>query len=172
MSSLVIWPNTIYKNNELINNVNRIYLVEHPIFFTAYNYHKMKLVLHRASMKCYQFYLKDKYPEHTIIYVPFYKYKKLNKVIFYNPNEHVIYQEYKMAGYDSPSFLMSSEDMETYYNKHKNKNQRHVHFYNYRSDLAIHQRCTLRITSSKYSLCRYLHSPCHGIHHMPTTMLY
>jgi deoxyribodipyrimidine photolyase-related protein len=143
MTSLIIWPNTIYENNPLLNNVTNVYIVEHPVFFTAYNYHKMKLVLHRSTMKHYYDYVQNKYPDLNITYIPFYKYNKFkikinkNKFTFYNPNEHIITKEYKITGYDSPSFLMSSEDMETYYKLHKNKNQRHVYFYNYHKDIII-----------------------------------
>ena len=35
-------------------------LIEEPLFFTQYDFHIQKLILHRASMKFYENYLKQK----------------------------------------------------------------------------------------------------------------
>ena len=133
---LIIWPNTLYEDNKLLDKVNKIYIVEHPLFFTKYNYHKMKLVLHRASMKYYENWLKSKFGTNKVIkYIEFSKYKTIKEPnISYNPNDHIIWKEYENY-HESPGFLMSEKHMKEYYNKHKNKNQRHVHFYNYHKDI-------------------------------------
>ena len=60
---IIIYPNSLFENNNLIHdiNVNDIYILEDPIYFTEYKYHKMKLVLHRASMKYYKDFIDKKY---------------------------------------------------------------------------------------------------------------
>ncbi|MFB6147917.1 MAG: cryptochrome/photolyase family protein, partial [Candidatus Nanohaloarchaea archaeon] len=47
----IILPNQLFP--ELLDE-DRKYLIEHPKFFTSKNFHRQKLVLHRASMKAYQ----------------------------------------------------------------------------------------------------------------------
>ena len=31
-----------------------VYLIEEPLYFTDFKFHKLKLAYHRASMKCYE----------------------------------------------------------------------------------------------------------------------
>lgn len=141
MITLIIWPNTLYENNELIESADKILIVEHPLFFTKYNYHKMKLVLHRSTMKYYYDYLGDNYTDKKIKYIDFYQYDQLDKTksyICYDPVDHVIYREFKnMKYYPSKSFLMSKENLREYYKLHKNKNQRHSIFYNYHKSILL-----------------------------------
>ena len=54
----IIFPNQLYKKNPAIHNNIPAYLVEEWHFFNQYQFHKEKLVLHRASMKFYEQFLK------------------------------------------------------------------------------------------------------------------
>ena len=65
METVIVLPNQLFEINKLINNKSKVFLYEHPAFFTMYKYHKMKLVLHRASMKYYNDYLNKKYNSDT-----------------------------------------------------------------------------------------------------------
>lgn len=51
----LIFPNQLYKNSELIKNSDGIFLIENSLFFGEKkyisNFHKNKIVLHRASMR-------------------------------------------------------------------------------------------------------------------------
>ncbi len=55
----IIFPNQLFKNNPATTKGRKIYLVEEWFYFTQYNFHKQKLVLHRASMKFYENWLKQ-----------------------------------------------------------------------------------------------------------------
>lgn len=57
MSSFLIFPTQLFRNIELLKN-KTVYLIEDPRFFTDFSYHKLKLVLHRSTMKFYFDYLK------------------------------------------------------------------------------------------------------------------
>ena len=61
MDYIIILPNQLFENNNLVDKNTTAYLYEHPVFFTMYKYHKMKLVLHRAYMMYYRDYLIKKY---------------------------------------------------------------------------------------------------------------
>jgi deoxyribodipyrimidine photolyase-related protein len=52
---LVLHPNQLFAVKLL--HENQVVLYEHPDFFTKYKFNRLKLVLHRASMKLYQKYL-------------------------------------------------------------------------------------------------------------------
>ena len=56
----IILPNQLYKEHPAIHNNIPAYLVEEWHFFNQYQFHKEKLVLHRASMKFYEQFLKAK----------------------------------------------------------------------------------------------------------------
>jgi len=56
MKIFIIYPNQLFKNIEILEN-SKVLLVEDPLFFTQYNFHIQKLVLHRASMKFYEQHL-------------------------------------------------------------------------------------------------------------------
>ena len=58
MEVALIFPHQLFEKNPCLGEaVERVYLVEDELFFRQYNFHKKKLVLHRASMKFYQQYL-------------------------------------------------------------------------------------------------------------------
>ena len=59
MKIFILYPNQLFKN--ISNFVDKkVLLIEEPLFFTQYDFHIQKLILHRASMKFYENYLKQK----------------------------------------------------------------------------------------------------------------
>ena len=59
-STGIIFPHQLFEQSALITNCNTIYLVEEFLFFRQYNFHKQKIIFHRASMKFYENYLQSK----------------------------------------------------------------------------------------------------------------
>lgn len=53
----LIFPHQLFEGIEPLRN-KKVLLIEEPLFFTQYRFHIQKLVLHRASMKFYEDYLK------------------------------------------------------------------------------------------------------------------
>ena len=56
----LVFPHQLYKNSTLVEECEKIYLIEDDLYFNQYKFHKQKLVLHRASMKYYADYISDK----------------------------------------------------------------------------------------------------------------
>lgn len=56
MQIFIIYPNQLFKNLSNFTN-KKVLLIEEPLFFTQYDFHIQKLILHRASMKFYEKYL-------------------------------------------------------------------------------------------------------------------
>jgi len=57
MKIFLIFPVHLFKDIQSLKN-HKIYIIEDPIYFTDYKYHKLKLAYHRATMKTYYDYLK------------------------------------------------------------------------------------------------------------------
>ena len=49
----IIYPHQLFTANPAISRADTVYIVEDPLFFAQYRFHKKKLILHRASMKAF-----------------------------------------------------------------------------------------------------------------------
>lgn len=141
MFDLLIFPNSLLQHNELLNidNIKNIYVIEHPVFFTKYKYHKQKLILHRASMKYYFDYIKNSKTK----YITFDKWESLkqhlsNNLLFYEHNDHLLTRELKdickqkntkIMECHNPIFLSKKKILKSYINEMKNKKITHKSFY-------------------------------------------
>ena len=118
----------MFKDNELLEDKNiPRYIVEDPVYFTKFDTHKLKLILHRASMKKYA----DK---HKLTYIEFNKandfYKNNKKtIICYDPVDHDVLHNIKKYSkvelFETPGFITTYEDLSNFHDKFKNK--RFVH---------------------------------------------
>ncbi len=59
MNATLIYPHQLFRNNPALSAGDTVYLVEEPLLFTQFRFHKQKLVLHRASMKWYAEHLEN-----------------------------------------------------------------------------------------------------------------
>ncbi len=58
-SVAIIFPHQLFENIAMLAKADAVYIVEECLFFKQYNFHKQKLVFHRASMKFYESYLQE-----------------------------------------------------------------------------------------------------------------
>ncbi len=56
----LVFPHQLFNANPAVNKSREIYIVEELLFFRQYKFHKQKLVFHRASMKFYENYLRER----------------------------------------------------------------------------------------------------------------
>ncbi len=59
-SITLIFPHQLYRSNPAVAKGRKAMLVEEWLYFKQYNFHQQKLLLHRASMKCYEQWLQTK----------------------------------------------------------------------------------------------------------------
>ena len=60
--AVIIFPHQLFQQHPALKKERKIFLVEEALFFNQYNFHKQKLVLHRASMQFYfQWLIEKKY---------------------------------------------------------------------------------------------------------------
>ena len=125
METVIILPNQLFENNKLINSNTKVYIYEHNMYFTKYKYHKLKLILHRATMKNYEDYLlkkykcKVKYLEYTYDISMLFKKYKGKRIDMYDPVDHDIMKEFKKYSkelfvHDTPLFLCTIPDLTSY----------------------------------------------------------
>lgn len=137
MSALILLPNTLFEYHEIYDQVEKIYLIEHGVYFEMYTYHQMKLVMHRATMK--HFY--DQMEEYPIQYIEYNEniepiFKKHKEIYYLDPCDHHVTQEFeklstkyktKLHCVESDLFMISKQDLEDYA---KNKTKfLHKNFY-------------------------------------------
>jgi deoxyribodipyrimidine photolyase-related protein len=144
MTTILVYPVSLFEINLIVKNNkdSDIYIIEDPTYFTNFKFHKMKLVLHRATMKFYQDYLTSDYPKQKIKYIEhnetntFYTktLKKYKKIIMHDVTDHVLTdyistlaKKYstELEIVETPLFIETVEDLKEY-NKNIKKNH-YVH---------------------------------------------
>jgi len=59
MSAALVFPHQLYADHPACRDVNTVYVVEDPLFFRQYRFHRQKLMFHRATMKRFAAAQKD-----------------------------------------------------------------------------------------------------------------
>ncbi len=59
-ATTLIFPHQLFKQHPAVQKERAVYLVEEELYFNQYNFHRQKLILHRATMKMYQHFLEDR----------------------------------------------------------------------------------------------------------------
>ena len=150
---LIILPNQLFPLKMLPEDIDTIYLIEEPRYFTDFDFHKLKLTYHRASMKKYESELPKKY---KCVYKDFDKvnntlYSSLNKetTCYFNPIDHKLSSKLKKVLskaklIDNLNFLLTPQEIED--NKsifYKNNKYSHDLFYKFqreRLDILINNK--------------------------------
>lgn len=118
VKNLLLLPHQIYDAGYFPDYITDVYLYEHPQYFTKYNFNQKKLVLHRATMKRHQDTLSKKYKTH---YVEFDKKLQIpTPYIMFDPIDKITMTPKPEELLESPNFLLTLEDYETYRKKTKN----------------------------------------------------
>ena len=153
--AILIYPNSLFEENDLLSNDCDIYLLEDDTYFTKFKFHKMKLVLHRASMVAYFDYLKSlKYKTKYIDLLDTkHFYNKIisgyDEILLYDVIDHPLRKKIsnickknkiKLSVFDSKLFMETLSDLVEYNKTIKKKNYVHNSFYKWqrrRLDLLV-----------------------------------
>ena len=65
--ALLVYPHQLFKAHPAFAKNRTVFLIEEPLMFTQYLFHKQKLMLHRASMRAYNDMLTAN--GHTVVYI-------------------------------------------------------------------------------------------------------
>ena len=135
----IIFPNQLYKQHPAIVANRPVYLLEEWHFFNQYQFHKEKLVLHRASMKFYEQFLKDlglqvhyiesiKAQNKIELVLEKLHSNKVKKIHIVDPVDSWLLKKIKSSSkkygieliiYNCPNFLNNLNDVDVYFSKKK-----------------------------------------------------
>lgn len=144
MTTFIILPNQLFEDLSPIQSlgkIDNIYVVEHSLYFEdgrrIQNMNKLKLLLHRASMKKYSDYLKSKKLA-TVEYIDFANYereitniyKNSKQIAYYDPVDHLLKADFdnlaskfnkKQTVLKTQGFICSLEDLGDFVNSQGSK---------------------------------------------------
>lgn len=165
MKCFFIYPNQLFRDIDMLKNMDRIYLIEDPLYFfdkeRKLKMNKLKLVLHRASMKYYYDYLEDN--RIPVTYIDYHidamktlyglvKRDKITEIYCYDPVDHLLVKRLSLLSktnkiglniLDTPNFINSNSVIEKYIKQLKNP-RRLVH-----NSFYIFMRKTYKILLDK-----------------------
>jgi deoxyribodipyrimidine photolyase-related protein len=137
MQTLILYPHQLFSSFYFPTHKLKIILIEEPLYFTQYNFHAQKLMLHRASMKAYQNELNDSNFITEYIDCAEYSNEKLLKLLkdaesifYFNTIDNWLDKklsnifnqlENKVVKLDSQNFLLTDKDILNYKDYDKNK---------------------------------------------------
>ena len=138
MPTLIILPTQLFEDVSYIkkHDITKIIIYEDPKFFTAFLYHKLKLLYHRVTCKKYSKYIFTKC-HINVEYIDFYNkpnFKKITHII--DPSDHELEKKYKklccvgLTIIPTQHFLLQPNEIKN--NSHifyKNNKFNHSNFY-------------------------------------------
>ena len=126
----IIFPVGLYSPNPYLNKEKEVFVVEDYYYFQEHRFHKMKLVLHRASMMhYYHVTLKNHIKKHYISFSEgspeefLQTYTQIKTIEFINPNDHRVVALWtksckkhlkQLMIYPWLNFLLTPEDIHNY----------------------------------------------------------
>ncbi len=137
----LIFPHQLFKNVPHLEVNAPIYLVEEFLFFKQFPFHKQKLAFHRASMKCYESFLKSsgfevQYVASTQDYsdirklIPKLKSDHVSHISYIDPTDFWLEKrieetckefQIEATQLPSPLFLNTKAELESFFRKDKKK---------------------------------------------------
>lgn len=137
--AVLIFPHQLFSKHPAVSKNKPVYLVEETLFFNQYNFHKQKLILHRASMRFYKDALEknkiavnyieaaDKLSDVRKLIADLSK-QKITTLHFCEVADNWLHQRItntcvqyniKIVTYPSPNFLNTPQEADAYFNKKK-----------------------------------------------------
>jgi deoxyribodipyrimidine photolyase-related protein len=85
--AFLIYPHQLFEDIQYLKNSDLVYLIEEPLYFSGFRFHKQKLILHRASMKSYQDYLIGQ--DIAVEYIEYHKLESTDTIVSILQKNHV-----------------------------------------------------------------------------------
>lgn len=137
--AILIFPHQLFKNAPILEVDCDVYLIEEFLFFNHYKFHKQKIAFHRATMKAYEAFLKEK--GKTVYYVeatnnlcdvrnliPNLINEGIEKFHITDPTDnwlqkHInsVTKDLEITWYDNPLFINTKEELSSFFKSTKKK---------------------------------------------------
>lgn len=138
-AATIIFPHQLFEKHPSLAKGQLVFLVEEWLFFNQYNFHKQKIILHRAAMKKYAAYLETK--KYTVEYIeatnklsdvrkliPHLAKQKITELHFADVTDNWLQKriersckkyDIKIIASATPNFLNTTEDVKPFFDKKK-----------------------------------------------------
>jgi Uncharacterized protein related to deoxyribodipyrimidine photolyase len=135
----LLFPHQLFENNPALKKGLPVFLVEEYLFFNQYNFHKQKLVFHRASMKAYSSLLQNE--GYAVTYIeahektadirnllPHLREQGITEIHYADVTDNWLQKRLsakatqlsiKLIVSDSPLFLLTSDQIRNYFENRK-----------------------------------------------------
>lgn len=135
----LLFPHQLFENNPALKTGQPVWMLEENLFFKQYNFHRQKLVFHRASMKAYASFLQRH--GYTVTYIeahernadvrnllPYLKEQGVTEIQYSDVTDYWLQQRLvthakqlnlALVVCDSPLFLLTSKQIDTYFKNRK-----------------------------------------------------
>ena len=135
----IVFPHQLFKENAALSKERKVFIIEEFLYFNHYNFHKQKLVLHRASMKNYAAVLEEE--GYKVVYVEstdknndirtlvsFLKKEKVSAIHFTEVTDFLLNKRIvtsskknniKITEYTTPAFLNTAQEGNDYFDGKK-----------------------------------------------------
>ena len=136
----LIFPHQLFEKSIALSKERPVILVEEFLFFKQYTFHKQKICFHRATMRCYEAYLRSEGFE-VLEYIgsqneasdarnllPYLAQKGVKEIYFCDPIDNWLSKRISKGAiatnietfvFDTPMFLNTSEEIKTYFSTKK-----------------------------------------------------
>lgn len=152
----ILFPHQLFERNPALKTGRPVFVVEEYLFFNQYNFHKQKLVFHRASMKAYSSFLQSEgfavtyieaHEENADIrnMLPYLKEQRVTEIHYVDVTDYWLKQRLltqaeklnlTLVTFDSPIFLSTTDQIDNYFRNRKRF---------YQTDFYTQQRKHLKI---------------------------
>lgn len=139
--AVILFPHQLFREHPILKKNCTIYLVEEYLFFHQFNFHKIKLAYHRATMKCYEnelavIGLDVKYIDSNDSMcdirelIPKLSSNGINKLHLINPTDNWLEkrinklckdEQIEIDEHENPLFISTREDLSTFFRADKKK---------------------------------------------------
>lgn len=155
-AATLIFPHQLFENNPALKPGQPVFIVEEYLFFRQYNFHKQKLVFHRASMMGYSQLLQQQ--GYTVTYIEAQeKHADVRELLQYLKDNNVSEIHYcavtdtwlqqrlatqakkhklTLVHYESPLFMLTTAQVDEYFGQKKRL---------YQTDFYVQQRTHFKI---------------------------
>jgi deoxyribodipyrimidine photolyase-related protein len=135
----IVFPHQLFEKHPALVKTRPVFIIEEFLFFKQYNFHKQKLVFHRASMKAYQNYLQGKGYVVTYIeaiekiadvrnFLPYLKTKGISEIHYCDVTDNFLEKRMtqhantlniEIKKYDSQLFILDQNQVDEYFSGKK-----------------------------------------------------
>ena len=133
----LLFPHQLFENHPVLSRERETWLIEEPLFFTQFRFHKLKLAYHRATMKAYSQQLmkagyKVRYIEYhkatTAYLFEIIKREEITEIFIVDPTDYLLERRYhryaskaniRLHVSESPLFLSTRKYGQQYFEGNK-----------------------------------------------------